>query len=192
MVIRVDELQASYANAVTTWRQLRATHPALSAPLVVAPGTAYAATKTRLMIVGQETLGWGENCDVGQPVGELVEVLEQWYRAFDLGAKYRSTPFWNAADQLFRRLNPETASRSFIWSNLVKMDSGGRRPPPVVDVNRATAAELERLPRVGPALARRIVAWRETHGRFQSIDDLRHVRGIGPATAALLAQSVTF
>jgi competence protein ComEA len=65
-------------------------------------------------------------------------------------------------------------------------------PPKVVDVNRATLTELEGLPRVGPALARRIVAWRESHGPFQSIDDLRHVRGIGPATASLLAPAVTF
>jgi len=65
-------------------------------------------------------------------------------------------------------------------------------PPAPVDVNRASAAELERLPRVGPALAGRIIAWREQHGPFRSLDDLRHVRGIGPATAALLAPAVTF
>ena len=66
------------------------------------------------------------------------------------------------------------------------------RPPSVVDVNRATQAELERLPRVGPALARRIIAWREQHGPYRSLDDLRHVRGIGPSTLALLAPVVTF
>ena len=66
------------------------------------------------------------------------------------------------------------------------------RAPLLVDINRATRAELERLPRVGPALAQRIIDWREQHGPYHSIDDLRHVRGIGPATAALLAPSVTF
>ena len=69
-----------------------------------------------------------------------------------------------------------------------------RLPAPVlsVDVNDASAAELERLPRVGPALAARIVAWREQHGPFESLESLRHVRGIGPATARLLAPLVTF
>lgn len=71
-----------------------------------------------------------------------------------------------------------------------------RRPPArtplLVDVNRATQAELERLPRVGPALAARIISWREQHGPYRSIDDLRHVRGIGAVTVALLAPSVTF
>lgn len=66
------------------------------------------------------------------------------------------------------------------------------KPDTPIDVNRATAAELEQLPRVGPALAQRIVAWREAHGRFQSMEDLRHVRGIGKATAAILASTVTF
>ena len=66
------------------------------------------------------------------------------------------------------------------------------RPPPTVDVNRATLAELQALPRVGPALAGRILEWREQHGPYRSLEDLRHVRGIGPGTLALLARSVTF
>lgn len=65
-------------------------------------------------------------------------------------------------------------------------------PPPRLDVNAATAAELERLPRVGPALARRIVAYREQHGPFESAEALRHVRGIGPSTVRLLEPLVTF
>jgi competence protein ComEA len=65
-------------------------------------------------------------------------------------------------------------------------------PLPPVDVNSASAAELEQLPRVGPALAARIVAWRDTHGPFNDMNGLRHVRGIGPATARLLSPLVTF
>jgi competence protein ComEA len=65
-------------------------------------------------------------------------------------------------------------------------------PPAPVDVNSASAEELERLPRVGPALAKRIVEWRERHGPFNGPDDLRHVRGIGPSTVRLLDSLVTF
>ncbi|WP_439642565.1 ComEA family DNA-binding protein [Gemmatimonas sp.] len=65
-------------------------------------------------------------------------------------------------------------------------------PPLRVDVNAATAQELEQLPRVGPALAKRIVEWRDRHGPFSSPDDLRHVRGIGPSTVRLLDSLVTF
>jgi competence protein ComEA len=59
-------------------------------------------------------------------------------------------------------------------------------PPPAgesavaVNVNTATAADLERLPGVGPVLARRIVAFREAKGLFRRLQDLREVDGIGP------------
>jgi competence protein ComEA len=54
-------------------------------------------------------------------------------------------------------------------------------PGELVNVNRATAAELEELPGVGPATAAAIVSDREEHGPFPTIDDLARVRGIGPA-----------
>ena len=49
-----------------------------------------------------------------------------------------------------------------------------------VDINTASAAELERLPEIGPGLAKRIVAYRKQHGRFHSTEELKNVRGIGP------------
>lgn len=48
-----------------------------------------------------------------------------------------------------------------------------------VNLNVATQTELEELPRIGPALAGRIIAWRETNGRFTSVEDLLAVSGIG-------------
>ena len=52
-------------------------------------------------------------------------------------------------------------------------------PGAVIDLNSAGASALETLPRIGPALAGRIVEWREANGRFRSLDDLREVPGIG-------------
>ena len=60
-----------------------------------------------------------------------------------------------------------------------------------VDVNAADAAELERLPGVGPALAKRIVEERKRRGPFQSAEDLTRVRGIGPKTRERLEPYVT-
>lgn len=62
----------------------------------------------------------------------------------------------------------------------------------LVDLDRAPANELERLPGIGPALARRIVAWRDSAGAFGSLAALCGVRGIGPATAERLRPRVTF
>lgn len=50
-----------------------------------------------------------------------------------------------------------------------------------INVNRATAAELETLPGIGPALAARIITHRGQHGPFASVEDLLDVDGIGPA-----------
>jgi competence protein ComEA len=49
-----------------------------------------------------------------------------------------------------------------------------------VDLNSATIAELETLDGVGPAIAQKIVDWREANGGFRSVDDLAQVAGIGP------------
>jgi competence protein ComEA len=51
-----------------------------------------------------------------------------------------------------------------------------------LDVNLASAADFERLPGVGRALAARIVDVRTREGPFGSVDDLRRVRGVGEAT----------
>ena len=65
-------------------------------------------------------------------------------------------------------------------------------PEPPIDVDRAPAAELDRLPRVGPALAARIVADRDSCGPFGSLEALQRVRGIGPGVARELQGRVTF
>ena len=50
-----------------------------------------------------------------------------------------------------------------------------------VDLNGATVEQLDTLPGVGPVTAAAIVAWRDAHGRFDSVDQLGDVDGIGPA-----------
>jgi competence protein ComEA len=60
-----------------------------------------------------------------------------------------------------------------------------------VNVNTASAADLEGLPGVGPATAAAIVAHREANGPFASVDDLESVRGIGPAKLEALRDAVT-
>lgn len=51
-----------------------------------------------------------------------------------------------------------------------------------VELNTATAAELQTLPRVGERTAQRIIEYREEHGGFEKIEDLMNVRGIGERT----------
>jgi competence protein ComEA len=60
-----------------------------------------------------------------------------------------------------------------------------------ININTATAAELEALPRIGPAIAQRIVDYRTEHGFFQKIEDIQNVTGIGPATFTAIQDLIT-
>ena len=65
-------------------------------------------------------------------------------------------------------------------------------PPNPVDLDRASASELEALPRIGPALAKRIIEDRDAKGPFGSIEGFQRVRGVGPGMARALSGAVTF
>ena len=61
-----------------------------------------------------------------------------------------------------------------------------------IDINVATALQIEALPGIGPSLAQRIVAHRDSAGPFADLTSLCDVRGIGPALAERLRPLVTF
>ncbi len=60
-----------------------------------------------------------------------------------------------------------------------------------INLNTATEAALTTLPRVGPVLAQRIIAWRTGHGRFSSVQELDAVEGVGPKMLESLLPLVT-
>ena len=62
------------------------------------------------------------------------------------------------------------------------VSSGAAAGP--VSLSAGTEAQLETLPRIGPAMAARIIAWRTANGPFRSLNDLLKVGGIGPKTLA--------
>ncbi|MEP2372653.1 MAG: ComEA family DNA-binding protein [Ilumatobacter sp.] len=71
------------------------------------------------------------------------------------------------------------------------VDEVGSAPAGPIDVNRASASELESLPGVGPATAAAIITERDRNGPFVSFDDLERVPGIGPAKLSALDGLVT-
>lgn len=62
--------------------------------------------------------------------------------------------------------------------------------PHPVNINTADESELASLPGIGPAYAQRIIAYRQDHGPFRSVDDLLAIRGIGPKRLAALRPMV--
>jgi competence protein ComEA len=89
------------------------------------------------------------------------------------------------------------SKRLIIWSAVLitalvasgaAADGGGSG---VVNINTATEEELQLLPRVGPALASRIMEFRETSGPFRSVDEIVAVKGIGESALAKLRPYIT-
>jgi competence protein ComEA len=68
---------------------------------------------------------------------------------------------------------------------------GGAAQSQTVNLNTATADQLDALPGIGPALAQRIVTYREQHGGFRTVDELQKVPGIGPSKFAQLKDLVS-
>lgn len=68
---------------------------------------------------------------------------------------------------------------------------GGATGDGRVNLNTADAAELDTLPRIGPAMAERIIEWRDGNGRFTSVEDLLAVPGIGDKMLESLRDLVT-
>lgn len=62
---------------------------------------------------------------------------------------------------------------------------------PAINVNTATAGDLQKLPGVGPAMAARIIEYRDKNGGFKKVEDLMNVKGIGEKTFLKLKPLVT-
>jgi competence protein ComEA len=94
-------------------------------------------------------------------------------------------------DVLYRGVAPDRPTRDSLTvqaERLARPLAPGER----VDVDRAPAAELTRLPRIGPGLAGRIVADRVSNGPFGSLAGLDRVAGVGPTVLEAVASHVVF
>ncbi|HNP73288.1 MAG TPA: helix-hairpin-helix domain-containing protein, partial [Kouleothrix sp.] len=60
-----------------------------------------------------------------------------------------------------------------------------------IDINSASAAELDGIAGIGQALAQRIIEYRAAHGPFKSVDELNNVKGIGATLLGKIAPSLT-
>ena len=153
----------------------------LAAVAVIGGGARAVSTRQLDRDVAQAEQGFAPSTDLA------TRALDAQIAAVDSARRSKGTG---------RRSNAKTGTpRSASRRGLSQSPRDSKRVPdpiPPIDVNNASVAELERLPRVGPALAARMVAWREKHGPFESVESLRHVPGIGPVTARLLAPLVTF
>jgi competence ComEA-like helix-hairpin-helix protein len=101
----------------------------------------------------------------------------------------------HAVDSVRHQLGAKKSKRSRKKSgavHIVAPEAPEQSIPAIIDIDIATAAEIETLRGIGPALAQRIVADRDSVGPFGSIDEVQRVKGIGKRLAAKIAPQVTF
>ena len=157
----------------------------LAAVAVIGGGARVVSTRSLARDLAQSEQGPTASADLA------TRALDAQIAAVDSARRHKSTG--KSRQSKRQATSPAIRSAPSGRTSRSPVDRGGGRDPVApIDVNDASAAELERLPRIGPSLAARIVAWRETNGPFESMESLRHVPGIGPATARLLAPLVTF
>jgi comEA protein len=125
----------------------------------------------------------------------LLSLIVQWIRPHIVRTELYD---YSMEDSLFRVLSADT-TRPFPYGNAVDGHSEGAERSSAteaqainpININTAGQKELEKLPRIGPATARRILEYRSAHGSFPNVESLTRVRGIGPKTLARLKPLIT-
>jgi competence ComEA-like helix-hairpin-helix protein len=110
------------------------------------------------------------------------------------GTEIPTASRYAASDSEFAARSLAAAADTGLPGPVTRSHPFPRKPPlpaASVDINSATPAELVQLPGIGDAYARRIVAYRDGHGRFSRVDDIMRVAGIGPKKFQALRPFVT-
>ena len=140
------ELSSKYRLALSDWSAFARSHD-LSQPQLMAIPQSYLDSEFRLMIVGQESNGWGDPLwDASSDEGRALLLND--YTGFNvaLGSRSHTTPFWQGAYRIRDLLNPAGPANGFLWSNLVPVSEkqgNGKFGHPSDEVARtATALRL--------------------------------------------------
>ena len=89
-------------------------------------------------------------------------------------------------------MGPSVANREGLLYAAPKAEAAlASQPAAIVNVNKATAEELQSIRGIGPSLAERVIQYRAEHGRFEKVEDLTQVRGIGEAKLQKIKNQVS-
>ena len=130
-------------------------------------------------------------------VYELVEKAGGLTEEADSEAFNMAAPLFDGAHLHVPRKGDDVPSRPFVSngeaSGIVIEGKGQavEHKDGKVDINRATAEELESLPGIGPKTAEAIIQYRDSNGPFKCVEDLLSVKGIGPKKLEKIKEHVT-
>ena len=140
------------------------------------PGVYRVTSDTRLFQVIEQAGGLKETADIdsinrAEPVADGQKII--------IGSLDADSPYYTGAKAAAVSGSSETAySASAGKKTAVRETENG----PVVNLNLATLGELQMIPGVGPSTAQKILDYRETHGNYQKISDIKKISGIGDKT----------
>lgn len=135
--------------------------------------------------------------DVGDSMGSVVVVHVAGAVAapglYEIPAGSRVADAVEAAGGVTKKnaANSVNLAREVVDGEQILVGTAAAGSTAGISINSASASDLEELPGVGPVLAERIVAHRNTHGPFRSVDDLGDVPGIGDSVLANIRTQAT-
>lgn len=182
------------------WPRQEAAPPELSIPYASGSGPGVGATSTTVaeepvgvtVHVAGAVLAPGVYVLAGAPrVGDAIAAAGGPLDGADLERLNLAAPVVDGS-RLYVPRTDQSEVPGVLGADVVAGEPGsnGTTPSGLIDLNRADAATLDELPGVGPATAAAIVAHRDEHGPFTSVDELLEVRGIGEAKLAAIRDLV--
>jgi competence protein ComEA len=163
--------------------------PASPSPASVSPPSAPTSVPARIVVhvAGAVAHPGVYELPAGARVGEAIEMAGGASRKADPAALNLAAPLGDGERVYVPKVGEPVPAPVVVDDT----PAGSVAPAGPIDVNRATAEQLDALPGIGPTTAAAIVDHRETNGPFASVDDLEAVRGIGPAKLDAIRDLVT-
>lgn len=95
----------------------------------------------------------------------------------------------NRAEKLKNHQSINIANKNEV--NQLVANGANEEVSSIIDINTASEAELDTLPGIGPARAKDIISYREEKGGFESIEDIKNIKGIGEASFEKLKDKIS-